>query len=82
MISEGSFGRFSDLQYQNLLERVQTHDPIEFIENVPSYIGGTALISGVPVHKSFYFETKNALTIVKDNDSESGNEYKINSNID
>lgn len=72
MIIGGSFGRFSDLQYQNLLERVQTHDPIEFIENVPSYIGGTALISGVPVHKSFYFETKNALTIVKDNDSESG----------
>ena len=72
MISEGSFGRFSDLQYQNLLERVQTHDPIEFIENVPSYISDTALISGVPVHKSFYFETKNALTIVKDNDSESG----------
>lgn len=72
MIIGESFGRFSDLQYQNLLERVQTHDPIEFIENVPSYIGGTALISGVPVHKSFYFETKNALTIVKDNDSESG----------
>jgi len=67
-----SFGRFSDLQYQNLLERVQTHDPIEFIENVPSYISDTALISGVPVHKSFYFGTKNALTIVKDNDSESG----------
>ena len=72
MIIGVSFGRFSDLQYQNLLERVQTHDPIEFIENVPSYISDTALISGVPVHKSFYFGTKNALTIVKDNDSESG----------
>ena len=72
MIIGVSFGWFSDLQYQNLLERVQTHDPIEFIENVPSYIGGTALISGVPSHKNFYFGTKNALTIVKDNDSESG----------
>ena len=82
MIIGVSFGRFSDLQYQNLLERVQTHDSIEFIENVPSYISDTALISGVPVHKSFYFGIKNALTIVKDNDSESGNEYKINSNID